>query len=244
VKQFLLGREVGSGPLRIEGREYHYLRNVLRLRKGDTFSGRDPAGRRYRLTVDSESPGALVLRAEPGEPPRLEDAACRIALYQCVPKGRKMDQIVRQAAELGVSRIATVVSERTEICLDGKERARGERWRRIAREAVQQSGAERLPEIAPPVGIEALYRPAEGRLRLVFHPAACDGKSLLAVLADAPRHVDVLVGPEGGLSAGEIRRLEEGGFIVISLGETVLRVETAVVAALSAVKTALRENRP
>jgi 16S rRNA (uracil1498-N3)-methyltransferase len=134
-----------------------------------------------------------------------------------------------------------VASERTEVRLDGKERDRVERWRRIARQAVQQSGAEGVPEIEPPRRIEALYGREEGRLRLVFHPTDRAENSLMEILAAAPRDLDVLIGPEGGFSPGELRRLQAAGFTAVSLGETVLRVETAAVAALSAVRALLRE---
>ena len=241
MKQFLLPHRIGSEPFRLGGKDYHYLRNVLRLTAGDTFLGRDQEGGLYRLTVVAEAVDALIVKSKE----RLEEDrfAYSIVLFQCLPKGRTMDRIVRQATEMGVHGIVPLESEFTELRLEGKVIRKTERWRRIAREALQQSGASKMPFIAEPGSIDDLAQVEGNRLRLVFHSGDSPAVTLAEALESAPENIEIVIGPEGGLSPGEIDRLLEKGSSVISLGETILRVDTAAVAALAAVKNVLREKR-
>jgi 16S rRNA (uracil1498-N3)-methyltransferase len=225
---------------------------VLRLKRGDTFMGRDLHGRLHQLRIDAEQKGALIVRGEPYAEEQahqgVSSGASRISLYQCLPKGRKMDLIVRQATELGVHGIVPTISDFTESRLDGKETQRSARWRRIAREAAQQCGIRRLPEIKPSVSLENIAALADDHLGIVFHPDIGKAERLLTrdlhgLLASAPSDIDLFVGPEGGFSHRELQRLRNLGCSFVSLGETVLRVETAALAALAAVKIILLENR-
>ena len=165
-----------------------------------------------------------------------------------------------------MSRIALVASERSLARADDwSQRLR--RLQRIAREAMEQSGSRRPTGIAAPVALESL-EPAPGAVSLFLHerplatlegtggfvysprsvedpataqpPAAAAG--LHDYLAGTPARVDLLVGPEGGLAAREVTRLLRAGFKPVYLGDTVLRVETAAVFALGAVKTLLLER--
>jgi 16S rRNA (uracil1498-N3)-methyltransferase len=187
-----------------------------------------------------------------------------ITLLQCVPRGPRLDLIVRQAVEAGVSRIVLVQSERS--------LARGPDWagrlarlQRIAGEAMEQSGGRRLVDLEAPVALSSLAA-GKGRVSLFLHekplatlegtegfvysPGSVDWASrppdaaagLHDYLAGAPARVDLLVGPEGGLAAREASCLIEAGFRPVHLGDTVLRVETAVLFALGAVKTLLLER--
>jgi len=253
MRQFLISQTVsGNEPLRIEGKDYHYLRNVLRLRRGDTFLGRDASGQLYQLRIDGEKKGTLIVRGEAytAENDYREGSpeAYRITLFQCLPKGRKMDLIIRQATELGVHKIVPAISDFTETRLNGKESQRTARWQRIIREASQQCGSRRLPRIMPCVSLANIAELADDHLGIVFHPDAAPtgglpSKNLHGLLASARPDIDLFVGPEGGFSPGELKHLVMMGCHSVSLGDTVLRVETAALAALSAVNVILKENR-
>jgi 16S rRNA (uracil1498-N3)-methyltransferase len=252
MKQFLISQDFsGSELLRIEGKDYHYLHHVLRLRRGDTLLGRCPNGRLYRLRIDSEENGALMLRGEAGVEGEFSQEngfkVCRFTLCQCLPKGQKMDLIIRQATELGIHGIMPMISEYTETRLDGKESRRIERWRRIVREAAQQCGIRILPQIMPCVSLQRFTPLAEDHLGIVFHPFAereeRRGADLHHLLSSAPTNILLFIGPEGGFSPKELERFRMLGYHSVCLGDTVLRVETAALSALAAVKMILREKK-
>lgn len=162
----------------------------------------------------------------------------RVVLVQCVAKGDKMDTIVRQAVEVGVSAIVPVMGERTIVRLDGRKRAeRGERWRRVAKAAAEQSHRAFVPEVTDPAPFEETMELLASYDRVVV---MCEGESDISLasalcgLGDSPSCA-VVVGPEGGLSDAEVRLLLEHDAAPASLGTTILRTETAAVVAVALV---------
>jgi 16S rRNA (uracil1498-N3)-methyltransferase len=243
MKQFLLpDGYIGEATTRITGKDYHYLRHVLRLGIGDKLCGIDREGRSYLLTIEKEEREAFMVNSKP------EDSGAplfpfSINLYQCVPKGNRMDLIVRQGTEIGVQRIVPLFSERTVKKPDEREgwERRIDRWNRITKEALQQSGARFAPTIERPGPLDALEKRERG-CDLFFCPDS-EGQSLHRLLAGPPRAVNILIGPEGGFSEKEIAYILGLGFSAASLGETVLRVETAALCAAAAVKILLLESK-
>jgi len=234
-----------SGLAVMRGEEFHYLARVLRLKEGDEFQGADGAGERWlcrvvrlgrdRLEAELErQPEGTVRRGPP------------VTLMQVLPKGRKMDTIVRQATEAGVTRVVPLLGRNSLYRFDGEEdlQSKLRRWRRIAREALQQSGAGGVPEIQAPRPLpEAVGRAGPGEVRLVFHQERRGTRSLHECLAASVQSVCVLIGPEGGLAPEEVELLIAGGFVPITLGTTILRTETAAVFALAAIQTILEERQ-
>ncbi len=251
MRQFILPADYsGESRLTLRGRSFHYLKNVLRLPIGSSFPGMDTRGARVTLTLVALGKDSCTIAVEP-EPASLglnaggerPDARPRIALFQCLPKGRKMDLIVRQATEAGVHRIVPVLSEHSLARGEADEGGRLARWNRIVREALQQSGTGHLPLLEGPVPFEAI--PAEhahGGPGLFFHERPLANKTLHEYLLDAAGEVALVVGPEGGLSSREVALLTDAGFGAIYLGESVLRVETAALYALAAVQVVLLER--
>jgi 16S rRNA (uracil1498-N3)-methyltransferase len=248
MKQFLLPRGYRGEPrLTLLGGEYRYLARVLRMKEGDVLPAIDIRGGRYTLRVLRVGGADCEVGLEPLVPaaaPSDAAGARRIAitLVQCLPKGRKIDLIVRQATEAGVARILPVFSEHT-VVRPGEDDARMERLRRIAREALQQSGSATLPEIGEPKSLaETLQNGENWGTALFFHeqPVAC--RPLHSLLADARERVTVVIGPEGGLSGAEVELLTAAGFQPVHLRTGVLRVETAATFALGAVMTIIQER--
>jgi 16S rRNA (uracil1498-N3)-methyltransferase len=243
MKQFLLPASYsGETRLTLEGRDFHYIAKVLRLREGDELAAIDPRANRYRLRlvrVGGRDCTVELLAESPAEP---ADGGHWLTLLQCLPKGRKIDLIVRQATEAGVRRIVTLVSEHC-VVRAGDDDARAARLSRIAREAVQQSGAARVPQIEGPRELASVARTGENwGTALFFDERRLDAAPLHLLLAGAAQEVTVLIGPEGGLSDPEVAILRGAGFRPAWLGATVLRVETAAVYALGAVITILQEK--
>ncbi len=255
MRQFLLpGRYGGESRFNLRGADFHYLIRVLRKREGDELAAVTAAGARYAMRVETVGRASCAVTLAPVAPEesRVEKKDLEIRLLQCLPKGRKMDLIVRQAVEAGVGCIVPVASDHAVPVTEDPER-RLARWRRIAREALQQSGNARLAIIGSPLTLaEAAVLDRDHETGLFFHQERIGEESLHGALAGAldggagrmglGLRVNLLIGPEGGLSEREILLLKESGFRPVFLGEAVLRTETAAIYAIAAVITVLRER--
>ncbi|VAX19172.1 16S rRNA (uracil(1498)-N(3))-methyltransferase, partial [hydrothermal vent metagenome] len=163
------------------------------------------------------------------------DSLPSVTLAQAIPKGRKMDSIIRMACEIGAERIVPVITERCVIKLNKDSLAKKmERWREISVSAAQQSGADCPALIMNPVGIEDLpdLVPSDHSIAL-WENETRSLKSALSGL-DSKRSILLLAGPEGGFTDKEVEMLESSRFMTASLGSKILRTETAGIAGLSA----------
>jgi 16S rRNA (uracil1498-N3)-methyltransferase len=169
-----------------------------------------------------------------------------ITLFQCLPKGRKLDTIVRQAVELGVSRIVPVESRHSLAKADDAG-SRLDRLTRVAREAAQQSGALRVPEVSRALRFRDIpgswVREGKDPLGIFFHQAPLETTSLHEYLSIRRDSIAMVIGPEGGLAEEELVFLRSEGFVPAYLGPTVLRTETAPVFAVAAVQMIILENK-
>lgn len=220
-----------DASLELVGDRAHYLRNVLRVKAGQTIIVFDARGSEalanvVRLTRH----GGLLQVSRRLEP--LAESPLEIHLIQAVAKSDAMDLIVQKATELGVARIRPVIAEHSVVRLDAERAGRRlEHWQRIARSACEQSGRHYLPTIDPPCPLaEALADDADAALRLLLDPDA--ERSLAQRLAGTQlRACQLLVGPEGGFSRQDLANAHRAGFEASSLGPRILRVETAALTA-------------
>ena len=222
-----------SGRRRLDGAVLRYVTRVHRLGPGDPLACFDPAG-----AVEADAVlvagGGDSLFCDVGELRQSAYRSLPITLIQGLAKGMKPDLTLRDATALGVERVVFVATEHAVVqLLADRASGRMERWRRIAAEAARQSGRGNLPSVEGPLSFEAgLASAGEGR-RIVLVPGTPPLFEELAGL-DAGAPIVLLVGPEGGLSASEIARCREVGFVPASLGDLVLRTELAAAAALGA----------
>jgi 16S rRNA (uracil1498-N3)-methyltransferase len=218
--------QLAGARVTFDADESRHLARVLRLRPGDTVLATDGAGRDF--TVRLESIGERATGTVLAEAAGVAASPLAITLIQGVPKGDKMETIVRAATELGVACVRPALCERTIVRLEpGRWRDRARRWQRVAREAAKQSRRAVIPEVEAPrllTDVLAARQPAD--LPLCLWEA--EGMPLRDVLAAAvaPRSAVVLVGPEGGLARAEVELARELGFTVVSLGPRILRTET------------------
>jgi 16S rRNA (uracil1498-N3)-methyltransferase len=205
----------------------HHLGRVLRAAVGDVVQAVDARGEllSVRLTgiAAGRAEGLVVGRA-----PLATESPLHLTLAQAIPKGDKMEDVIRMATELGVSRVIPLTTERTVVRIEpARWPGRQARWQRVAREAAQQSGRAAVPEILAPRELAA-WRPAPETDGLLVCFWEEERRGLAGLLpAGAPTRVTVVVGPEGGLTASEVRGLAEAGALVASLGPRLLRTETA-----------------
>ena len=212
----------------------HLLR-VLRMSVGDACVLFNGDGYDYSATIVSVA--RKIAEVEVTAAHSIDnESSLRITLAQALARGEKMDWIIQKATELGVAAIQPIVSERTEVKLDG-ERAdkRHAHWRAVAIAACEQCGRARLPLIAEPLELSHYLASAEsGALQLMLDPQAELTPRTLA-LADA-RAIELVIGPEGGLSGRDRAQLEAAGFQGLRLGPRVLRTETAGLAMIAALQ--------
>jgi 16S rRNA (uracil1498-N3)-methyltransferase len=245
MRQFLLPDQVRKDTcITVQGKDYHYLRHVLRLKRGDFFQGIDRRGYTYRVKLSAVIKQTIKLEIVSGW--KADAVDCNIVLLQGLLKGRKMDTIVRMATEIGVRKIVPVVSDYTVVRKQEYKysRAKLQRWCKIAEQAVQQSGSGILPKIAEPMVLDhglASWK-ADG-LCVFCHQESIAPTSLHRLLDAAPARVTVLIGPEGGFSERELPLLIEKGFVPIHLGDNILRAETAAIYTLAAVRMILLEKK-
>lgn len=223
--------DVGSGERALPAEAAVYVSRVHRLGAGDRLVVFDPD---RAVEADAEivscDKRAVVVRVDEVRP--AVRPARGITLIQGIGKGDKMDAIVRDATELGATRIVPVICARSVAKPDA---ARASRWRRIAVEAARQCGRGDVPAITAPVSFgEALREAASPGLRLCLDPAGRRpfGSALSAMKAETT--VAFAVGPEGGLSDEELAAAEGAGFGRVTLGPLVLRTETVCAAVLGA----------
>jgi 16S rRNA (uracil1498-N3)-methyltransferase len=247
MRVFILPQDPPFGQfLDITGKDYHYLARVRRVKVGDTFAGTDGQGARWFCTVEEIESSSLRLRLEPA--PRVDPPQLSIHLIQCLPKAKKMDLIIRQAAEVGLQRVIPAYSCNSQLRLneDREVGKRLQRWQRIAAQALQQSGALRPPVIEAPRELQSVLEDLgalqEDESRLLFHQKRVGSSTLHRCLSKSAKIVTLVVGPEGGLAADELEQLRERSFTPITVGDTVLRTETAALYAIAAVQTVLYER--
>jgi 16S rRNA (uracil1498-N3)-methyltransferase len=218
-----------GGALELSKEVARHLR-VLRLRVGDEISLFDGSGRQARAWIETLDPPKCSCEAPTDASPDLPE----VHLIQAMPKGKKVDQIVRMATELGVDAVHLAISERTISRPDPSQKSgKLARLDKIAREASRQARRRTVPKIHPPRPLtEVVHDAGEESTRLVFWE---DAEEFLPQKLDTVSEVWVVVGPEGGLSHTEIEMLAAAGYTALRLGQTILRVETAAPAALSLV---------
>jgi 16S rRNA (uracil1498-N3)-methyltransferase len=223
-------------PVELGENHLRYIRNVLRLRKGDPlilFSGK---GVEYGAVVRDVTRDAVTVDIMDRKDTR--DNGIRITLAQALPKGPKMDFIVQKAAELGVSRVIPFDSSRSipKLTAD-KARSRTARWQKIALEACRQCGRGDIPEVTEVHAFhEVLEMPGKDDLKLIFWEEE-SGLGIKNVLrnkaAQSAGDFFVIVGPEGGFSKDEVGTALQKDCLSVSLGRRVLKVETASIAILA-----------
>jgi 16S rRNA (uracil1498-N3)-methyltransferase len=175
-------------------------------------------------------------RIESREDARNYESPLFIRLGQALVKGAGYDGIVRRAVELGVGHVVPVKSRRCIVKFSKSDMVRKtERWQRIAREASKQCGRERVPEVGPAVmSVEAFCAAnQDADLRLAFWEEERATQVNDMPVGGKPSSAAILIGPEGGFAASEIKSAEKYGFQPVSLGPRLLRTDTAPLVALS-----------
>jgi len=226
--------ELQSGAcLQLDESASRHLLRVLRLKAGDHLTLFDGQGREHQAILLAGSGrcaeveiGALLERDA--------ESPLDITLAQGISRGERMDYTLQKAVELGVKRITPLFTTRCNVKLAGERlEKRLAHWRGVIVHACEQCGRNHLPALNPPQTLDR-WQPPQAALKLVLDAAASSGPGSLPTPTGA---VVLAIGPEGGLTAEELRRLHAQGFQALRLGPRILRTETAGLAALAALQT-------
>jgi 16S rRNA (uracil1498-N3)-methyltransferase len=211
-----------------------HLVQVLRLRPGADLVLFNGDGCNYAARLESTSNKQAVAQVISCSDPELQPEL-EIHLCICVSKGERMDFAIQKSVELGVTEITPLFSKHGVVQLQGERlEKRQQHWRQIMISACEQSGRCRLPRINPCSGIEQwLESPRQG-VSLTFNHRA---NTKITEIERPHNRVNILVGPEGGLSESEIHAAETSGFQGVRMGPRVLRTETAPLAAIAVIQT-------
>jgi 16S rRNA (uracil1498-N3)-methyltransferase len=231
--RFFQEETVGAGDrLELNETNARIARSVLRLSPGDPMvllDGRGGVAAARLLNLSRKRAAVEVLEKKEESPPSPE-----IILLQGLPKGEKSSWIVQKSVELGVAAVLFFESGRT---IGRKGAGQDDRWRRVAVEAMRQSGNSRLPRIEGPIPLrEALGRLGAGVFGLLLDEAEKSRRLRDILGGGTPPVLCVAVGPEGGWSEEDRAEFRAYGFVSASAGPFVLRTETAALAAVAAVR--------
>jgi len=218
--------------------QLHHLRDVLRIRPLEQVVVFDNHGNEYIAVVVEI--GNIAAKLEIKEKKAPKDSGVSITVACAIPKKVKMDDIVDKLTQLGVECIIPLETERVIVKLDKQRKVgRLERWKKIALNAAQQSQRGRLAVIKPISTLkEVLSAAHEFDLKLI---PTLEGKrkSLKEIFNQGCKRINkvmVLIGPEGDFTPDEVFLAKKAGFLPVSLGQQVLRVDTAAIAVTSFIK--------
>jgi 16S rRNA (uracil1498-N3)-methyltransferase len=219
-----------------------HVTRVLRLGAGDAVTLFNGDGADYPARVAALGRGTVEVEVM-GRTAARPESPLAVTLVQGIARAERMDLVLQKATELGVAAIVPVATARSVVRLDADSRRRkAAHWRGIAIAACEQCGRARLPEVAAPLPLpDWLARPARtGWRRVQLEPDA--GVALAAAAADATS-IELLVGPEGGLTETERDAARQTGYLSCRLGPRVLRSETASIAALAVLQATAGDLR-
>jgi 16S rRNA (uracil1498-N3)-methyltransferase len=206
--------------------ETRHLRDVLRMKAGDEAQVFDGAGREFLVEVVNIGKKETLLRiAKEIEPPAAE-SNLDLTLAASVYKNDKFDLVIQKAVELGVARVAPIVTFRSETNLQASKK-RIERWRKIALEATKQCERAKIMTVEEPVEFDSFIAgtSVDSGSLLIFSEK--DGKRLPEQIEG--KKLTALIGPKGGWEDSEIQIAEARGFMPVKLGKRIMRAETAAI---------------
>lgn len=211
--------------------QQHYLQRVLRLRAGDRFIAIDGHGQWWLSEIEPQQTArileAIVVHTE---------LPISLTLLIAMPKNG-MDDIVRQATELGVTTIAPLTSDRTLLQPSSQKL---DRWRRIAQEAAEQSERQVIPTILEPIAFRDAIEQFNFGQRLIGVTRS-NAPALQSCLTPS-ESIAIAIGPEGGWSEAEVERAIAAEFLPVSLGKRILRAVTAAIVAIGVIASAVEED--
>lgn len=236
MRLFTSPGNIGDKYIRITDRgDIRHLSKALRLREGDLVDVSDGVQWEYEAEIVSVAEDEVVL-AICDKQAFAREPALQVTLYQGIPKAGKMEIIIQKCVELGVHAVTPVFMARTVVVEKGNFSKKLDRWQKVSDEAVKQCRRGIVPEIRPQLQFDGMLEELGGYDLILFPYENETGRTIkdcLRGLKAKPRAVAIIIGPEGGFAGSEAEKLDTAGAVRVSLGKTILRTETAGMAALA-----------
>ncbi|SFJ09285.1 16S rRNA (uracil(1498)-N(3))-methyltransferase [Thermoflavimicrobium dichotomicum] len=239
-RYFVSPKQISGNQIQITGDDVHHIKTVMRNRIGDRFICCDGHGLDYFVEITEIHSQYIECRVLETAPSKGEPVS-QITIAQSLPKGDKFETILQKGTEIGAARFLPFTSLRTIVKLDDKKgQKKLERWKRIVKEAAEQSHRGCIPEVFQPIHWKELLKEIEkAELALIAYEKG--GEPLTHVTMSEAQQILLIIGPEGGFSEQEIEEAKAAGALPITLGTRILRTETASLVALSCILFAKRE---
>jgi 16S rRNA (uracil1498-N3)-methyltransferase len=241
MHRFFTNKITGDKAVITDREQLHHIKDVLRLKPGDKVGISDNTGCEYSGVITAINKQQVELKVALIK--TATESLLKLTIACAIPKNTRFDDIVDFLTQLGVERIIPMHTERVIVKLDkaGVEE-KHKRWIKIAQSAAQQSQRARIPVIEPVTDIgDVIKNSGSYSLKLIPHLSG-ERKLIRDILAETnpqPDSIILLIGPEGDFTPGEVALALQNGFMAVSLGDTVLRVAAAAMAAASYIKFAL-----
>lgn len=237
-KFFVKNEQIKDNEITILGEDVKHIANVLRLKKEDEIQICNLDAKINYIAsinkIDKKYVKCKIKKVENTD----SETQVNITLYQGLPKADKMEYIIQKNVELGVKKIIPVEMERSIVKFDQKTVAKKiERWQKISEVASKQSGRDIIPKIEIPTNIKKICENInEYDIVLVAYENEEDN-TLKTELQKIKRtdnlKIAIIIGPEGGIDKKEILQLKKVGAKTITLGQRILRTETASIVVIS-----------
>lgn len=226
-----------NAEIQLDERGYHYVSRVLRANINDALVIFNGQGGEYPAIISSIDKKKLLVKLG-----KLNSRECEspleLSLAQGISRGEKMDFTIQKAVELGVKKIIPLVTERCNVKLDAdRQEKKWQHWQSIVISACEQSGRNKIPIVSVPQTLEQWLQTVTDDFRFVLSPEATEKLSARNIPTAAS--AVLLIGPEGGLSDGEIKKAIAYQFLPLKLGPRILRTETAPLAAIAVLQALL-----
>ncbi len=234
MKRIFVTKENVSGNLiAINGSDVHHIKNVLRKKINDILSISDGEFV-YNAEIRKFLKDKIILEIVDKKP--ILKKSYKLRLFQAIPKGKVIEEIIEKTTELGVSEFIPIFTERT-IVKFSKDQAEKKinKWRKISYERAKKVGINHTMQIFPPSKLEEIESFVKNdEIKILFWESE-EEKNLKSILSQIEKEkmINIIIGPEGGFSAREVRIIKDSGFVSVSLGERIYTVETAILVAVS-----------
>jgi len=237
IEDYIIGDKVI-----ISGGDLKHLKTILRAKIGDEVSIVTESNEFIAEITEIHNDEIICLLVDKLD--RNNEAAINITLCQGIPKQAKMETIIQQNVELGVKSFIPLITERTVVKLNEKDREQKklDRWRKIAKESSKQSKRNIVPAVEDIMTVKELIEKIKKEEPVVLVPYELENVSTLKdVLSSAKQNYYIIIGPEGGFDIKEIEMFRSIGAHIVTLGKRILRTETAGVVTSSVVLYACDE---
>lgn len=236
---FVKNNDIKDDFIDITGDNVNHIANALRYKVGDTILLCSEDGINYDCTICEISKTNIKTKIN-NSCNNNSELKININLYQAIAKGEKMDTIIQKATELGITNIYPVETQNTIVKLKDNATSKIERWNKIAREAAEQSERGSIPTVFEPIKFSSALKLAKDQGEV----CVCYGREkdlnikeyLKNISLENTNIISFFIGPEGGFSKEEIMLVDSLDIITISLGNSILRTETASLMFLSIIK--------